>query len=299
VRWRDLPRLFYTAHEPRAFPAGRLGANADATLAALGLPRTAIAGLTLDLEPRAGKSPRPLALPVRLPGDVRLSAVGLGGAPETRAFLHELGAALYYAHVRAPAAELRRLGPAYATGTWARLFEGLAGDPTWLAERTGLGTHALAREVRAALAEDLHEARLLAARLLLEVESARAGSPPDEMRARLLSRALARPLDAEEAGRIHLDPDPLLQSADSLRALLLAAQVEAFLTRRAGGPWWRSPEAGAWLVGTWAAGSRLTAEETALLVGEKALGPAALATRARARLEAAGVSALPAGSRAP
>jgi hypothetical protein len=221
VRWRDLPRLFYTAHEPRAFPAGRLGANADATLAALGLPRTAIAGLTLDLEPRAGKSPRPLALPVRPPGDVRLSAVGLGGAPETRAFLHELGAALYYAHVRAPAAELRRLGPAHAAGTWARLFEGLAGDPTWLAERTGLGNHALAREVRAALAEDLHEVRLLAARLLLEVASAPGGAPPGEIRARLLSQALARPLNAGEAGHIRLDPDPLLQSAESLRAVLL------------------------------------------------------------------------------
>jgi len=291
VRWRDLPRLFHTAHEPRAFPAGRLGANADATLAALGLPRAGIAGLTVDLEPRAGKSPRPLAVPVRAPGDVRLSAVGLGGAPETRAFLHELGAALYYAHIRAPAAEFRRLGPAYAAGTWARLFEGLAGDPAWLAERTGLGGHALAREVRAELAEDLHEVRLLAARLLIEVESARGAAPPGEIRTRLLSRALARAVDAEEAGHVRLDPDPLLQSAESLRAVLLAAQVEAFLARRAGGPWWRSPGNGAWLVATWAAGSRLTAEEIALRVEEKALGPAALAARARARLEAATLKA--------
>lgn len=286
VRWRDLPRLFHTAHEPRAFPAGRLGGNADATLADLGIPRPGIAGLMLDLEPRAGKSPRPLAVPVRVPGDVRLSAASLGGAQETRAFLGELGAALCYAHARAPAAELRRLGPAYVAGTWARLFEGLAGDPGWLAERAGLGNRSLSREVRAALAEDLHEVRLLAARLLLEVESAREGARPGEIRARLLSRALVHPVDAEEAGRFRLDPDPLLQSAEALRAALLAAQVEAFLARRAGGPWWRSPENGAWLVKAWGAGSRPTAEEVALLVGEKALGPAALAARARARLEA-------------
>ncbi len=291
VRWRDLPRIFHTAHEPRAFPADRLGGNADATLGALGLPRAAIPGLALDLEPRAGKSPRPLAVPVRPPGDVRLSAVPLGGSQQTRALLHELGAALFYAHVRAKAPEFRRLGPACAAGTWARLFEGLAGDPAWLAERTGLGEHALAREVRAALAEDLHEVRLVSARLLLEVESARNGARPAEIRARLLSRALARPVDGEEAGRIRLDPDPLLQSAETLRAAVLAAEVEAFLSRRAGGPWWRSPENGAWLAEIWAAGSRITAEEIALAVGDRALGPAAYAARARARLEATAAKA--------
>jgi hypothetical protein len=94
-------------------------------------------------------------------------------------------------------------------------------------------------------------------------------------------------VDREEASRIGLEPDPLLQSAESLRALLLSAQIEGFLARKAGGPWWRSKGSGEWLVRTWAEGSRPTAEELALAAGEKALGPAAFAARARARLEAA------------
>jgi hypothetical protein len=227
-------------------------------------------------------------LPLEVPGKIQVSAIPSGGHAESSAFLHELGAGAYYAGIRVAEVEFRRLGPASGPETWGRLLAGLTGDPAWLAERAGLSNHALGREVRADLAERLHEIRLSAARLLAEVE--RAGpSRAAGADARLLARALCRPVEAEEARRWPLPRDPLLRSAETLRAQILASQAEDFLAKRAGTPaWWRSKENGEWLAKTWAAGSRPGIEELPLAMGYAALDPAALAATARARLQAAG-----------
>ncbi len=290
-RLRDLPRLFHTAHEPRGFPAAELVPDALATFEELGLGPKQIPGLLLDLDARPGKSPRPIALPVEVPGSVRLSAAPQGGLAEARAFLHELGAAVYYAQVTSPTMEFRRLGPAAVPETWALLFEGLAGDPGWLAERAGLSAAGLAREVRASAAEELHQARLGAARLLCELERARDPAHVAGAQQRLLARALARAVDAEEAARWPLEPDPLLHTAEALRARLLSAQAEAFLVKRAGAPaWWRSRDNGKWLSRTWSEGSRPSPQELSSVLGQPGIDAAAFAARAKARAEAGGVS---------
>ncbi|HEY6105402.1 MAG TPA: hypothetical protein VIV59_05445, partial [Anaeromyxobacteraceae bacterium] len=179
------------------------------------------------------------------------------------------------------------LGPAWSSGAWGRLFAGLTGHPDWLAERAGLGNHGLGREVRAAWLERLHEVRLAAARLAAEVEAASSHAGGGEIRARWLGRALGAPAEPAEGERA-LRRDPLLQSAEVLRAELLAAQAETFLARRAGGSaFWRSRENGEWLRRAWAEGSRRSAAELAQAMGFPALDPSALASLARARIEGA------------
>ena len=66
-------------------------------------------GATIDGDPRPRKDPRPLVLPVDVPNDVRLSFAPGGGLPEVRALLHEMGAAVYYAHVQSARVEYPRL----------------------------------------------------------------------------------------------------------------------------------------------------------------------------------------------
>ena len=81
-----------------------------------------------------------------------------------------------------------------------------------------------------------------------------------------------------------VDPDPLLRSAEALRAELLAAQAESFLAKQAGGPaWWTSREAGAWLRAAWADGGRRSAAELSLATGHAALDAAALDAVVRER----------------
>jgi hypothetical protein len=283
VRGRDLPRLFRAGENARAFPAARL-ADAQGALAALGLDLAGRPGVVVDADARPGKDPRALTLPVDVPRGVRLSFAPVSGAEELRGLLHELGAAAYYTHATTPVLEFRRLG-AVTGEAWATLFEDLAGDPGWLGERTGLGDSHLAALIRATAARRLHRARTLAACMLVEIGRAR-GQGAAAAKA-ILERAFARPVEAEELELFLADRDPLLQSADALRALLLAADAEAFLAARVPAPWWRAKESGALLAGLFADGSRLDPTALAHALGASALGAAALdaSTRARAQIE--------------
>jgi hypothetical protein len=82
--------------------------------------------ITLDDRIAPGKSQRPLTVPIRVPDDVRLSTRPSGGASEARAFLHELGVALFLSGIRAEGVESRRLGSPAASATWGYLVEALA-----------------------------------------------------------------------------------------------------------------------------------------------------------------------------
>jgi hypothetical protein len=288
VRGRDLPRLFRVPEEARAFPAARLASDAQGALTALGLDLAGRPGVVLDGEARPGKDPRALALAIEVPGSVRVSFTPVAGVAELRGLLHELGAAAFYAHVTAPAVEFRRLG-AVTAETWAALFEGLAGDPAWLAARTSLAETHLAALVRVTAARQLHAARARAARILVEV--GRAGGPaftPAVAKA-VLERAFARPVEADELELFLAERDPLLESADALRALLLAAQADAFLRTRAPAPWWRARQAGALLAAAFADGSRLDPPALARALGAATLDATALDAAARARAQAAGI----------
>ncbi|HEU4383348.1 MAG TPA: hypothetical protein VFR85_07555 [Anaeromyxobacteraceae bacterium] len=285
LRERDLPRLARLAHQSRSFPAARLRDDGAAAFRGLGIDLAALPGFEIDDAPRPGKHPRPLMLPVEVPGAVRLSIRPAGGAAEARAFLRELGAGVALAHARSPFMEFRRLGPASWSGAWGRLFAGLTSHPDWLAERVGPGNHGLSREVRAAWLGRLREARLAAARLGAELEAARSPGQDGAIRNAWLARALAGP--PESAGARALPRDPLLHSAETLRAELLAAQAETFLGRRAGGPFWRSGENGEWLRRAWADGTRPTPAELAQAMGYEALDASAMAALARARIDAA------------
>jgi hypothetical protein len=296
LRGRDVPRLLRAGEDVRAFPAGRATVDVGETLAALGLQLANRPGAVLDLEARPGKDPRPLALPVEVPGSVRVSFAPQGGAAELRALLHEMGAATFYAHVTSPVLEFRRLGTVTAEA-WAFLFEDLAGDPAWLAERTGLAESHVAPLVRAAAARRLLGARTLAARILVEIAREREPGRARDVARAVLESAFARPVEADELELFLQERDPLLESADALRALLLAAQAEAFLTGRAGSSWWRSKESGAWLATAFAEGSRLAPAELARAFGAANVDASALESSSRARAAAAGIRLAQAGPR--
>jgi hypothetical protein len=286
TRMRDLPRILRAAHDPRAHPAGRLLADGAAAASAAGADlRTRV---HVDDRAGTGKSQRPLAVPVRVPDDVRLSVLPSGGASESRAFLHELGVALAWSGIQAQGVEARRLGTPAASATWGALLEALSADPAWIHDRSGIAGHELAREIKASQAQRLHSARMLAARILREVERSRgsvSGGPGD---APVLSRVLCRKVSAEDAARWPVPRDPLLASADALRGVLLAAQLEVALAEAGAGPWWRWKGAPAWLQAAWAPGAPASADELARALSLGAPSPSALGQVAKARIESAG-----------
>ena len=292
LRERDLPRLLRTTAPTEAFPAGRLLADAEATLAAMGLDLAAGGRLTVDAAARPGKLTRPLAVPVRVPDGVRLSLAPVAGLDAARALHHELGVAQAAAHTEPGPVEDRRLGAAALPEAWGALLASVTASPEWLAAR-GLDAEAVRREVRVAAARRLHAARIAAATVLVEVARAREPAAA-AARAALGQRALGHPLDAVEALPWELEPDPLLRAGETLQAALLAAQVEAHLDAAADGPWWRARASGEWLRAAWGQGGRRGPAEVARSLGAPGLDPGALDALVRAAALAGGVE-LPGG----
>lgn len=288
LRGRDLPRLFALAQEPRAFPAAAAAGRALDTLRELGVDLAARPGVVLDLAARPGKEPRPLLLPVRVPDSVRVSAAPAGGVAEARALLRVLGSAAYFSGIAAPELEFRRFG-AVTAEAWGTLFEELAGDPAWLAEKTGLSPDNLEPVVLAAAARRLHLARDAAARLLYEARRPADPAAAEALARDVAARAFLHPVDAAEAALWTAGGDPLLRSANTLDAALLAAQAEAWLARLGGPAWWRSEKAGAALRAAWAEGSRLPPGALSRAFGFDRLDAAALVAACRARGERAGL----------
>jgi hypothetical protein len=282
VRARDLPRLLRTGVSAAAFPGDRQLDAAAALLAALGIDLAGQRNLHLDPAARAGKVPLAITLPLDPPADVRLSTAPVAGLDALRGVLHELGVAEAYAHVRGGGpVELRRLGPAALHQAWGILLEEVGGAPEWLVER-GVEDDRARSEARVAAARRLLRAREAAARVLAAIARVRAPDDAAAEEVRLVARARGCPADVDPFPP--QEPDPLLRTAETLRAELLAAQAEVFLATKGGGAaWWRSRVAGSWLVGAWADGSRRTPDELSRAMGQQGLGPAALEALVRER----------------
>lgn len=288
LRERDLPRLLRTTAATGAFPADRLLADAEATLGGLGLDLAAGGRLTVDAAPRPGKLTRPLAVPVLVPDGVRLSLAPVAGLDAVRAVHHELGVAQAAARTGAGPVEDRRLGSAALPETWGALLASVTASPEWLAAH-GLEPEAVRREVRIAAARRLHLARVAAARVLVELARAREPAAAGARAAAIGPRALGHPLDAAGLPPWDLEPDPLLRSAETLQAAVLAAQVEAHLGAAAAGPWWRARASGEWLSAAWAQGGRRSPAEVARGLGAAGLDPGALDALVRAAAAAGGI----------
>ena len=232
LRECDLPRLFRSTAAPGGFPADRLLADLGALLADLGLDLSAGGRLTVDATARPGKVPRPLAVPVEVPGAIRLSLTPLAGLDAYRASLHELGLALSQAHV-APAApfEDRRLPAAWKTQAWGFLFEEMAASPDWLRARGVSPEAAAARGRPGRRPPDPRHPRRGGHR----ADRAGPGSRPVHRSGPLGRAGPARARPSRRSARAapwRLEPDPLLRAADTLRAHLLARQLSASCSRR-------------------------------------------------------------------
>ena len=151
------------------------------------------------------KNPRPLALGLRVPQDVRLSVKPVGGALEQVRLLHEFGHALHYAFTQEPRFELAKLGNPTVTETYAALFEDLMDDPVWLEEHAGLKDKERSDYLAAASAHKLFLIRRAAGRLLYELALHRPGADARALYQAMLERVDGMPASADDVARYLVD----------------------------------------------------------------------------------------------
>lgn len=266
----DLPWFFRAREQDAAFPAERLLAAYEETLAGMGLEGTAGGRVLLDVEPRPRKSPRAFCVAVRAPQDVRLVVAPVGGRDDYVALLHEGGHAQHFAHVDAALAfEYRHLGDNAVTEAFAFLFDRLAEDPEWLRRRLGVEDPDGTLDAHAR-ASRLVYLRRYCAKLSYELVAHGEEPPGEALLADVYARALAGATGIAWPTETYLsDLDDGFYVAAYLRAWALETHLRRWLRDRFGAAWFEVPEAGAALRALWAEGQRLSAEELlASLTGE-------------------------------
>jgi hypothetical protein len=277
----DLPRIFRPQNVDAFFPKTDLLPRAHNTLSGMGIQLEQMSNVRIDSRddvPR--KSPRPLALAISVPGDVRLSLRPVDGALGQARVLHEFGHVLHYAFTQETRFELAKLGNPTVIEAHGALFEDLMEDPVWLEEHARLTGQERADYLAAMSAHKLFLIRRAAGRLLYQLELHRRG-PEDapELYRTMLARVDGLPVTADDVARHLVDQEDFFQSADNFRAWFLAGQLQGQLKARFGPAWWRSPQAGAFLKGLWAHGNALSAREVAEAIGEKGIAPDVLLLR--------------------
>ena len=236
VRRADLPRLVRSAAADSQFPVGKAWPAARETFAGFGLDPGTLSTLKIDAEPSPSKGPRPLALLVDPPGDVRLSLRPSGGFEEQRAVLHETARSIGGAVTDVPRWELAQLGSGSAAEGVAQLFQEVATDPAWLREHTALRGEPLDDLVHVQATRRLLAARRAAALVLFEVKRRDAPQTAEANAALykdLLQRATLASMTDDDAGRWALEADEWIRAATQLHGALLAAGLEDALGRAA------------------------------------------------------------------
>lgn len=284
----DIPRLFRSREVEDAFPKGESLAKAQATVAGLGIDLAALPNVKVDARDLPRKNPRPLAMAVRVPSDVRLSFKPGTGVLHQGRVLHEVGHLLHVAFTQEPRFELARLGNPTVGEAYSALFEDLLEDPVWLEEHAGvLGDNdKRAQYLAASSAHKLYLIRHAAGRLLYQLElHRRVEVDPRELYRALMARAGAMPMTEDDVERYLVEQEDFYQSADSFRAWFLAGQLQGQLKARFGPAWWHAPEAGAFLKELWARGTAPSAREVTEAIGENGLAPDVLLLRLSTTLQ--------------
>jgi hypothetical protein len=263
----DLDHVLRGAGWDPWFARGGMIPALRATLRGLGIDLARQSNILLDVELRPMKTPRASCIAVRVPDDIRLIVQPHGGWDDYAALLHEAAHAEHFAHasVDLPVA-FRLAGDNSVTEGYAALLERLTGDPLWVAEHVRMSDADARAYADFAAFWYLNVGRRAAAQLLYELTLNRSGnlSLAREQYEGILGLTLGvRYPQAQFLESI----DDNLGAARYVRAAMLEGTLAAWLRRRFGDAWWRSPEAGEELRRLWSRGQESNAEALVAQLG--------------------------------
>ncbi len=263
----DIPFAFKGKEFDPDFQKDRLADAFFATLKGMGIDRSAYPNIAIDTEERPRKTPRAFCAPVKVPDDVRLVIMPVGGWKDYEAFFHEGGHAWHFGSVRPDLSpEYRYLGDNSVTEAFAFLFDHLVTDPLWLEKYAGMRDSGA--YVRFALLNKLMFLRRYACKLMYELKLHHGHGPVAHDFEEVYRTCLQRGLRFRHSGKHYLeDVDDAFYCAEYLRAWILEAQLREALKEKFGDAWFLEERAGAYLREMWSYGQKYTADELVKTVG--------------------------------
>ncbi len=251
------------------FPQQKMIESAERFLKAMGIDIRAGGNVRFDLEKREKKSPRAFCSTIVIPDEVVLVILPKGGAEDYRAFMHELGHALHYGHVKRELPfEFRYLGDNSVTEAYAMLFDHLPMNPVWLREVMELEPPA--DYLRHAWFSLLSMLRRYSAKLSYELILFSDGKLEGKPKVYSEKLTEATMFKYPETSYLY-DVDNFFYCARYLRAWLLEAHLSSYLEEKFGEKWFLNRDAGEFLVKLWSLGQKLTADEIAREMGRELL----------------------------
>lgn len=221
------------------------------------------AGINIDLEKRAGKSPRSVTVPVKAPGNVHIILNPQGGYADYRSLMHEGGKALHHAMMNPSLPyEYRSLPRSNATPELFGFAMGrLVENPIWLEHALRIPKDAADEISSWALLANLSMLRRYVAKFTYELSFD--ASPYDVTTNRRTYASTLKDLTgfAYEEELYLEDVEPMFHSADYLRAWIASAQLEEHLVRTFGDRWFLKPETGRFFMELFSKGASWEAED--------------------------------------
>jgi len=243
------------------------------TLNSIGIKLDEQKNLHLDTVERPKKSPRAFVAAIKVPDDVKLVVMPIGGYDDYTTLFHEAGHAEHFGSVDSCLeAEYKYLGDSSVTESFAFLFEYLVHDKNWLA--THIHIDRLNEYLDFAYLNKLFFLRRYGAKLSYELKLHRNSLEGiDEVYKTTLEEALKF---IHPRSHYLSDVDDGFYCAQYLRAWILETQLGAVLKDKFGEKWFNSLDAGRFLRDLWSNGQKYDAMEIAQTLGYEGLDPTML-----------------------
>jgi len=270
----DISYLFRGGEFDSYFKGEEMAETLKRTLNGIGIKLDEQENVDLDTVERPKKSPRAFVAAIKVPDDVKLVVMPIGGYDDYTTLFHEAGHAEHFGSVDPRLeVEYKYLGDSSVTESFAFLFEYLVHDENWLA--TYIQIDRLDEYLDFAYLNKLFFLRRYGAKLSYELELHR-----DSLEG--MGEAYKTVLEAALKfihPRSHYlsDVDDGFYCAQYLRAWILETQIRAFLKDRFGEKWFNSHDAGRFLKDLWSKGQKYDAVEIAQTLGYDGLDPNMLA----------------------
>jgi len=261
------------------FPKERMIDIVKETVEDMGLDYTANGSISFDLEEREGKSIYGFCSAIKIPEQIVLVCVPLGGVKDYGQFLHELGHALHFGYTDPKLHfAFKRLGDTSVSEGYASMFDHLIYNPYWLENKLGLKDERLKRYLKIMWLHKMYLLRMFIGEFLYNIKLWK--SPELSGKEKIYSDIMSNTTRIKFPEYLYLEEiSPHFSIVKYIKAEIFEAAIYQFFTENYGDMWFKNKSVGEFLMHLWKDGEKYYTEEITEKIGIKTNASSLLSER--------------------